>query len=104
MRLFRLGLLPIFVVLFGCARTSVSTTVNPDASFTRTVKFTGQAGKEGEPAMGTKLEDAFLLPSGPFWKITKTQKNQDLTITATRIVAAGETLKDIIIKSKKAPG
>src|SRR6266568_406610 len=92
------------VLISGCARTNVSTAIHSDGSFTRTVKFTGQAAKEGEMAMGAKLEDAFLLPSGPAWKITRVQKNQDLTITATRKVPSGESLKDIIIKSKKAPG
>jgi len=97
--------LAALVSICGCARTNTSTAVNSDGSFTRTVKFTGQApAKEGDMSMGTKLEDAFLLPSGPAWKITKVQKNQDLTITATRVVSAGESLKDIIIKSKKAPG
>jgi len=88
------------VLISGCARTNVSTAINPDASFTRTVKFTGQAAKEGEMAMGTKLEDAFLLPSGHPGKSPRPRKTRT-SRSLPRVLLPPVKLSKILSSSPK---
>src|SRR5207245_6293275 len=77
----------------GCARSIVSSTVHPDGSWTRKVVFHGAAAEGNGPSFGTKLEDAFTLPSGANWKIKREKKEEEVIVTAERAMQPGETLK-----------
>jgi hypothetical protein len=80
------------VLLSGCARSTITTTVNPDGSWVRKLTFHAPAAKPNNPQPEVKLEDVFVLPSGLPWKTTRTQKEEEIIYTAERVMKAGETL------------
>jgi hypothetical protein len=109
--------------LTGCVRSVVSTEINADGTWKRTVKLYAtapakDAAKDAGPAAGT-LDDTFALPKGPDWKTTRALDKKpddkkpgqeqagmpgmpggDMEVyTATRTCALGETVDhDIAIK------
>lgn len=79
-------------MLSGCARGVATTTVNANGSWVRRTAFHGSKPDKDGNAMGTKIEDAFLLPKGEGWKITRQTQNDELTVLAERAQGPGETL------------
>jgi hypothetical protein len=99
MRLFGLGVAVTWLIaLAGCARARVTTTIQPDGSFTRSVMLTGQEKKDMQ--VTPTLEDTFAIPSGPGWKQKEETANGDHVFTLERTVAAGASLQgDLSIKA-----
>jgi hypothetical protein len=96
---FRAALLSVlaFVLLTGCARVRVTTAINSNGSWTRTVAFSGPEKKEGN--MVPTAEDTFIIPSGAGWKSSETKKNDDRVLTLVRTLAAGAKLQgDVSLK------
>ena len=91
-------------LLSGCARARVTTHIQSDGSWTRTLALTGQQKKEGVQATPT-LEDTFVIPSGPGWKSSEETKDNNRSVTLERSFAAGATTLDgdLSIKSSE-PG
>jgi hypothetical protein len=100
MKLFGLaGLLSALAFLTGCARAVVTTNIQPDGAWTRTVVFTGQEKKEDMQVTPT-LDDTFALPSGPGWNRKEESKNGDRVLTFERTLAAGTPLQgDVLVKA-----
>ena len=98
------GVLGLFVLVSGCAREVATTTIKADGSWTRQVAIhTPKPDKNaggGAPGMGeVKPEDVFVLPGGPKWKITKSEKDSDAIYTAERTLTLSEAVSgDISIK------
>ncbi|HZO87237.1 MAG TPA: hypothetical protein VFB38_02790 [Chthonomonadaceae bacterium] len=80
----------------GCARSTVTTTINPNGSWVRQDAFHATASDEKGFNLGVKLEDVFFLPSGVTWKVTRAKKGDEVAYTAERTLQAGETLKQDI--------
>jgi len=99
MRLFGLALAAAsLIALAGCARARVTTTIQPDGSWTRNVMLTGQEKKDMQ--VTPTLEDTFALPSGAGWKQKEETANGDRVFTLERTVAAGGSLQgDVTIKA-----
>lgn len=79
------------VALAGCARSSAVSTIEPDGSWKRSLTFSlndPQAGSEN----AMKIEDVFVLPAGPGWKVERTTKDGETTVTATRELKLGESI------------
>jgi hypothetical protein len=91
-----------FILLTGCARARVTTNINSNGSWTRTVAFTGQEKKEGN--MTPTVEDTFTIPSGAGWKSTESKKNDDRVITLVRTVPAGGKLQGDVTLKGGEPG
>lgn len=90
-------------LLTACARARVTTQIQPDGSWTRTVALTGQQKKDGLQATPT-LEDTFAIPSGAEWKSTDELKDNNRTLTFERSFPPGASLQgDVSIKSSE-PG
>lgn len=116
-RLSLVGTLAVAFVAFssGCARTATTTEVRPDGSLLRTVAFKGNSpepkkgaegasGGEMSASFGPKLEDMLAVPKGAEWTIIRSRKDDELTITATRTVAAGQPVGDDLgIRSTPEP-
>jgi len=98
--------LAALVLLSACARARVTTTIQKDGSWTRSLTFTGQAKKEGgTPNMGPTVQEVFAIPSGAAWKSKQETKKDDLVITVERVMAAGASLNgDLSLKDDKSPG
>jgi hypothetical protein len=95
-------LLAAAFLLSACARARVTTQIQSDGSWMRTVELTGQkkAGVQATPA----LEDTFVIPAGGGWKTTEQGKDNNRTVTLERSFLAGGTLEgDVSIKSSE-PG
>jgi hypothetical protein len=89
------------ILLSGCARARVTTTIKADGSWTRTLVFTGAEKKEG--SMMPPMEDSFVIPSGAGWKSQQGKKDDNLVVTLERTMASGASLKgDVSIKSGEA--
>lgn len=90
-------------LISGCAREVVTTKVQANGAWKRTVVFHGpKPDKNGAGPNSPKLEDIFVLPAGPEWKVTKTEKDDESIITAVRSMEPGQTLSgDITVKSDK---
>jgi len=99
MRLFGLALAAAsLIALASCARARVTTTIQPDGSFTRNVMLTGQEKKDMQ--VTPTLEDTFAIPSGAGWKQKEETANGDRVFTLERAVAAGASLEgDVSIKA-----
>lgn len=99
MRLFGLGaVLPVLAVVTGCARARVTTSIQPDGSWTRTVVLSGQEKKDMQ--VTPTLEDTFVVPSGAAWKQKDESKNSERTLTLERILAPGASLQgDLSLKA-----
>jgi hypothetical protein len=90
-------------LLTACARARVTTRIQSEGSWTRTVALTGQQKKDGLQATPT-LEDTFVIPSGAGWKPTEETKDTNRTLILERSFPAGATLQgDVSIKSSE-PG
>jgi hypothetical protein len=86
------------VLSSACARARVTTTIQPDGSWTRSVSLSGQEKKEGQ--MAPTLEDTFVLPSGAAWKSHEEKKNEERTLIFDRALAAGASLDgDVSVKA-----
>lgn len=92
------------VLLSGCARARVTTTIKADGSWVRTVVLTGQQKKD-EMQMTPTLEDTFVIPSGAGWKSSEAKKSDDRVLTVERGFAAGASSQgDVSIKDGKTAG
>ncbi|HYL39081.1 MAG TPA: hypothetical protein VEV17_24400 [Bryobacteraceae bacterium] len=99
MRLFGLGVgLSALLALSGCARVRVTTAIQANGSWTRTVMFTGQDKKDLQ--VTPTLEDTFVIPSGAGWKSKEEKKDGDHVLTLERTLAAGASLQgDVSVKA-----
>ena len=105
----RLRLLPACALLLagaalldGCARGVAVTTVNPNGSWTRKITFHGVKPDKDGGAMGQKIEDAVVLPTGADWKITRQTKDDESIVILERTLPPGGVLNgDITVKSGK---
>ncbi len=100
MKTLRLCLLfSLLPLALACARSSSTTVVAEDGSWSRTLKFTiAKDGMMGEPG---KFEDTFILPAGPQWKTTKVTEKDNMIFTAIRHAKLGESIsKDLQIVEK----
>jgi hypothetical protein len=94
-----LSLSGALALLTGCARARVTTEIKSGGAWTRTVALTGQEKKEGQMDMGGAIEDAFIVPSGGGWKSTTEKKENDMTTSFEKTLAAGTPLKaDLSVK------
>jgi len=90
------------LLLSACARARVTTQIQSDGSWTRTLALTGQQKKNGFQVTPT-LEDTFVIPAGNGWKSTEEAKDNNRTLTLERSFPAGGTLDgDVSIKSSEA--
>ena len=91
------------LLLSACARARVTTQIQSDGSWTRTVALTGQRRTDGfQPA--PTLEDTFVVPAGSGWKSTEEAQDNNRTLTLERTLPAGATLEgDVSIRSSE-PG
>jgi hypothetical protein len=87
--------------LMGCGRCAVTTTVNTDGSFKRLAVYSSpKSDKPGQLNFAPKLEDVFVLPTGPGVNVVKTKTSEEISYRATRTVAAGQGLKgDVTVRS-----
>jgi hypothetical protein len=100
-----LSLILLVVALFAsaCARARVSTQIQSDGSWTRTIALSGQQ-KTGGLQLTPTLEDTFVIPAGNGWKSTEEAKDNSRTLTLERSLPAGGTLQgDLSLKSSE-PG
>ncbi len=98
-----LSVLAAATLLSACARARVTTHIQSDGSWTRTVALTGQRKTEGAETRPT-LEDTFAIPSGSGWKSSEEIKDNNRSVTLERSLPAGATLDgDVSIKSSE-PG
>jgi hypothetical protein len=102
MRLFALCIaLAACVLLAGCARARVTTSIKSDGSWTRTVVLIGEEKKDMQ--VTPTLEDTFVTPSGAGWTSKEEKQNDDRVLTLERVVAAGASLQgDLSIKAGEA--
>ncbi len=94
-------LLATALLLGACARARVTTQIQSDGSWIRTLELTGQkkAGVQAMPA----LEDTFVIPAGDGWKTTEEAKDNNRTLTLERSLPVGGTLAgDVSLKSSEA--
>jgi hypothetical protein len=86
----------------GCARAEVNTEVRADGSWQRTLSFSGAGGatgaSEGGDALGPKLEEAFVMPSGAGWTISRHTEGSQTTVKASRTLRPGEAAQhDVVV-------
>lgn len=87
-------------LLVGCARSTASTTVNNDGTWTRSIKFEQMSMDFGMSEEPESLDSTFQLPEGDGWEQTEENDETTLSITATRTFALGEASEgDITIAS-----
>jgi len=83
--------------LAGCARARVTTTIQADGAWVRSVVLSGQEKKEMQ--VTPTLEDTFVTPSGAGWKSNEEKKSDERTLTFERTLASGASLQgDVAIK------
>lgn len=86
-------------LLTGCARGVATTSVASNGTWTRKVTFHGVKPDKDGNAIGTKIEDAILVPQGAEWKITRQDKGEEKLLTIERTMPPGGALHgDIAIK------
>jgi len=91
------------LLLTACARARVTTEIQSNGSWKRTVALSGQQKKDGVQATPT-LEDTFVVPTGAGWKSSEETKDTNRMVTLERSFAPGATLQgDVSIKSSE-PG
>jgi len=91
------------ILLSACARARVTTHIQSDGSWSRTIALSGQQKREGVETRPT-LEDTFVVPAGPGWKSSEEMKDDNRSVTLERTLSAGATLDgDVSIKSSE-PG
>ena len=93
------------ILLSACTRARVTTRIQSDGSWTRTVALTGPQKKDGlQPTPGATLEDTFVIPTGNGWKSSEETKDNNRMMTIERSLTVGATLDgDLSIKSSE-PG
>lgn len=75
------------VVVLGCAKTNTLTNVT-ESGWSRATRYTLSKVMPGE----MDPSKTFRLPSGPEWKVTTRESEQEMVITATRDFKLDETL------------
>jgi hypothetical protein len=96
-------LLVAALLMSACARARVTTEIQSDGSWTRTLELTGQQ-KTGGVQVTPTLDDTFAIPAGTGWKSSEEKKDNNRTLTLERSLPAGGTLEgDVSIKSSE-PG
>jgi hypothetical protein len=89
------------LLLGGCAKARVTTSIHTDGSWTRSVALIDQEKKDGQ--MTPSLDDTFVVPSGAGWKSSTEKKNEERTLTWERVLAAGASLDgDVSVKQDPA--
>ncbi len=88
----------------GCGRMNATTVVRADGTCTRTIKLAAaKPDEKGGMNIMPKLDDVFVVPSGPAWKVERSVKDADTICTATRTFKVGDTLQpDIVLKGEKS--
>lgn len=114
----RLMLLSVcaLAALTGCARSVVTTEIQKDGTWKRTLKFYANAPAKDGLALGETLDSTFILTKGAGWKTTRGKENDpnakkeqanpfggggDMEVyTAERTMALGESIDhDVSLKS-----
>lgn len=101
----RLCVILCAVTVGGCAQSKVTTVVNSDGSWKRTIKFVSpKPGANGATA-NRKIDELFVLPSGALWKTTKGGDDEEVFYTAERQLQPNETQRrDLVVNNlKKVP-
>jgi hypothetical protein len=109
-----------FAALTGCSRAVVTTEVQKDGTWKRTLKFYANAPAKDGPALGETLDSTFVLTKGEGWKTSRAQeKDPDKAkeqnpfaggmagasevYTAERTLGVGESIDhDVALKSGDA--
>lgn len=92
-------LLAAALLLTACARARVTTEIQSNGSWKRTVILSGQQKKEGVQVTPT-LKDTFVVPTGAGWKSSEETKDNNRSVTLERSLPSGATLDgDVSIKS-----
>lgn len=117
-----LMLLPVLLMVAGCGRMNTYSEVKPDGTLVRTLTFKGGdkdakpdpegTGGSGDGMMaalgggpGIPIEAIAVIPSGPDWTVTRTKKQNEVTITATRTIPPGQTVTDdLALRAEPDPG
>jgi hypothetical protein len=95
-------LLAAALLLSGCSHARITTRIQADGSWKRTIVLTGQQKTSGIQPMPT-LEDTFVVPTGDGWKSSEESKDGNRTLTLERTLAAGAALQgDVSIKSSES--
>ncbi|MCC6444830.1 MAG: hypothetical protein IT210_15405 [Armatimonadetes bacterium] len=96
-------------LLGGCAHSFVETRIGPDGGWKRKAEFRVAAAdqQKGPESIGMnpslKLEDFFVLPSGPGWKVKKAAESGQKVYTVERTLRPGEELEgDVVLKGEAA--
>lgn len=98
------ALVAVLICASGCARARITTNIQKDGTWVRTLTFTGQEKKENSAQMGPSVQDVFAIPSGAGWKKTQETKKDDLAITVERTLQPGASLDgDLTTKDDKDP-
>jgi hypothetical protein len=81
----------ILAVAFStaCSRARVTTELHSDGSFTRSIVLAGQAKQEGSMMETPTLEDTFVFPAGPGWKMTDGDSSHPMPRVSAVSVNAG---------------
>jgi hypothetical protein len=104
-------LLGALVMTAGCGRMNTLSEVKPDGTLVRTLTFkggdanpkpSGPGGSEGGNPMAAMMgggpsmpiEAIAVIPKGNEWTVTRTKKESEVTITATRTIPPGQTITD----------
>lgn len=98
-----MGLLACALLMVGCARSNITTTVQPNGSWTRQIAYhTTAPDDKGGPNLAPNLADIFEIPNGPNWKAAETKKENEIITTVTRSMQAGASLQhDVVVKAGK---
>ncbi|MFQ3587709.1 MAG: hypothetical protein SNJ76_08620 [Fimbriimonadaceae bacterium] len=96
----RAGSLPLLLALVvgGCARANVSTTVQDDGAFEREIVFAVNPGPM-EPE-NVSVENVFRLPSGEGWSVEHSKTDSERQALCKRKFAAESTSEDIVVMAK----
>src|SRR5579863_576410 len=76
------------ILLSACTHARVTTRIQSDGSWTRTVVLTGPQKKDGlQPTPGATLDDTFVVPTGSGWKSSEEAKDNNRMLTLERTLA-----------------
>jgi hypothetical protein len=91
------------LLLSGCSHARVTTRIQSDGSWKRTIVLTGQQKTAGIQPMPA-LEDTFVVPTGDGWKSSEESKDNNRTLTLERTLAAGAALQGDLSLKGSEPG
>jgi hypothetical protein len=91
------------LLLSGCSHARVTTRIQSDGSWKRTIVLTGQQKTAGIQPMPA-LEDTFVVPTGDGWKSSEESKDNNRTLTLERTLAAGAALQGDLSLKGSGPG